>query len=44
MKKLISFILALALVLSLLPGVYAAQLPFTDVKPGSWYAEVVEYV
>ena len=44
MKKQISFILAVVLILGMIPPVYAAQLPFTDVKQGSWYADAVEYV
>ena len=42
-QKLICLILALLMVASLLPMVYAADMPFTDVAAGSWYADYVQY-
>ena len=41
-KRLISMILALMLALCLLPASMAADLPFTDVPDGAWYASDVE--
>lgn len=42
-RKLCAMLLALALVFSLMPGVFAAELPFTDVPAGSWYYDGVSY-
>ena len=44
MKKLICLALAVLLTLGMLPTASAAQLPFSDVKQESWYADAVEYV
>ena len=43
MRKLLCLLLALLLVASLLPAVWAAELPFQDVAPGSWYETYVDY-
>ena len=43
-RRILALVLTLAMVLSLLPNVFAAELPFTDVKEGSWYAKSVAYV
>ena len=42
-RKPICLLLALLLVASLLPAVWAAELPFQDVAPGSWYETYVDY-
>ena len=44
MKKLLSLLLALILLAGLIPTAAAAELPFSDVKPGSTYYDGVKYV
>lgn len=44
MKKTVSFLLVLALVLGLVPMAFAASHPFTDVPDSAWYAPHVAYV
>ena len=38
-KRIIALLLTLAMILSLIPTVFAAEsgLPFTDVEEGKWY-------
>lgn len=43
MKRILSLILTLALVLSLGTAAFAAESGFSDVDSGAWYAEAVEY-
>ena len=44
-KKIMALVLTLAMILSILPSVFAANVgPFTDVKDDAWYADYVEYV
>lgn len=44
MKKLISMLLVLTLILSIVPVASAAGMPFTDVPEKSWYTQYVQYV
>ena len=43
MKKFVSLIVTLAMLVSLVPGVFAANV-FTDVAADAWYADEVQYV
>lgn len=43
MKKTMSLLLVVAMLLCMIPAVNAASHPFTDVKTGDWYASAVEY-
>lgn len=44
MKKIVSFLLAVAMLLCMIPMASAAALPFNDVPSDAWYASYVEYV
>lgn len=43
-KKLVAILLTLAMLLSLIPAVIAAEIPFTDVPANAWYYDSVAYV
>ena len=43
-KRIMAMLLVLTMVLGLVPSVFAAELPFTDVAENQWYAEYVAFV
>ena len=43
-KRIMAMLLVLTMVLGLVPSVFAAELPFTDVNENEWYAEYVAFV
>ena len=43
MKKLIALLLALTMLVSLAPAVFAAETEFSDVPQGAWYGEAVAW-
>ncbi len=40
-KRIVALILSIVLIFSLCPAAFAAEHPFTDVKPGAWYEQDV---
>lgn len=43
-SKLLALLLTLAMLLSLIPATFAAEIPFTDVPTNAWYYDSVVYV
>lgn len=43
-QKMISLLMAVAIVFACAPSAFAANHPFTDVPDGTWYSKAVEYV
>ena len=43
-KRIMAMLLVLTMVLGLVPSVFAADMPFTDVPEAEWYAEYVQFV
>ena len=45
-KKILAFVLVIAMIAGVLPSVFAADIvePFTDVKTSDWFADYVEFV
>ncbi len=43
MKKIVSLLVAMAMLFCIIPSAFASALPFTDVPSDAWYASYVDY-